>query len=219
MRSAAAFAAGVLVALVAASFVLRPTQGAGDRNAVYWQQRAQAAERDLVGLRQQLEQLTTQLTGLTTRYDALSQRFQALSQTATAQDPAAATAPSASARPSPEGTPEPQPSAVEVIELPPIGEEQWQVLVGDTFRSAIERRLGYPIPPQREQRLLNQLQRLRDASRSLDVENLDAADPEKPGLEARRNAVLVEADGVFREELGVGVAEFLREVDVQQPQR
>jgi hypothetical protein len=83
-------------------------------------------------------------------------------------------------------------------------------LVRGTLQSEIERRLGETLPPQRVERLVKSLDRVRDASRSLTLENLAPEDPATRQAELMRNIVMLEADRAFRDELGIGVAEFLR---------
>ncbi|CAI8887543.1 conserved exported protein of unknown function [Methylocaldum szegediense] len=94
-----------------------------------------------------------------------------------------------------------------------IRNEQWDALVSRALEHEVERRLGRKLDPERMERLLGTLRRLRDASVGLGQEPLDPHDPESLRDHLARTLVLVESDRLFREELGIGFSDFLRGLD------
>ena len=91
--------------------------------------------------------------------------------------------------------------------------EQWDALVSSALEHEVERRLGQRLSPERMERLLETLRRLRDASAGLRSEFLDPQDPDSLRDHLARTLVLVESDRLFREELGIGFSDFLRGLD------
>jgi hypothetical protein len=88
----------------------------------------------------------------------------------------------------------------------------WDELVSGALRDRVQRRLGRELTPQQEQRLMEQLDAVRQAGIALDEE--DTADPtarRRQGL--TRSIVLLEADRAFRNELGIGLGEFMNELN------
>jgi hypothetical protein len=208
LRPVVAFLAGAAVAGAIVALVGRapPAPTPDDERVDHWRERALAAERDVTAARRQLANLTAQLEELAHRFDAISARFAALTAAALPTPaPEAADTPVAEPPAAPPGSPTP--------EFQAVNDEQWDALVRGTLQSEIERRLGATLPPQRVDRLVGALDRMRDASRSLALENLAPEDPAVHQAELMRNIVMLEADRAFRDELGIGVAEFLRGLD------
>lgn len=199
-----AFALGVAVAATA-TLIARtaPPTATEPRPGPLWQTRAEQAERELVATRSRVAALTAQLEALSARYDALSARFEALAHRA-------------------EQTPEPvdtavaEPRAAASPEFQPVSEEQWEALVSGALQSEIERRFGHNLPPERQQRLVDALARVRAAAALMPTEEPDAGAVAEPRQHLTRSIILLEADRVFREETGIGVGEFLRGLDAEQ---
>jgi hypothetical protein len=57
---------------------------------------------------------------------------------------------------------------------------------------------------------------VRETSRALDEEISGAEDPESARRELTRNVIVLQADRAFREELGIGIADFLRGLEPEQ---
>jgi hypothetical protein len=214
-----AFVAGVAAGAVAVIVFLAGTESPDTAGVRYWQQRAGDAESELAATRRRLLSATNQLESLSSRFDTLSARLEALTAAAAATPERQTTVVPALF------TPAPAPTAAATVvsgastptpEFQAVSDEEWTALVRGTLHSEIERRLGGALPPEREQRLMQQLERLRDASRSLVEENLAPTDEERTRQDLMRTVVLMQADRVFREELGVGVAEFLRSLHSDQ---
>lgn len=89
----------------------------------------------------------------------------------------------------------------------------WEALVGGRLEQEAYLRVGERLSAERKARLLDALARLRDAS--LDLQQLPAAPDDPAGLRDRlsRTLVLLQTDQIFREELGMGVSEFLQGAD------
>ena len=185
--------------------VLRALSPAPDgRRVAVWRERADRIELDLAAAQRQRDRFAGELRQLTERFNALNERFEALS----------AATPDIGALPTPTV---PGPSAQ--AETGPTGEfqdvpdEQWEALVRGALASEVERRLGETLPPQRVQRLVDSLEQVRDASRALSATAAasDEVDPQR--LELARAVILLQADRSFRDEIGIGVAEFMRGLD------
>jgi hypothetical protein len=197
------FAAGALVGALITAALVRPTAPEPPPTDAYWRERAETAERDLAAARRQLETVAARLQELAGRFDALSGRFDKLIAT-----PVVAATPPATAEAAARAEPPP------MAEFQHVPDEQWDALVRGALESEIERRLGGTLPPERVQRLMDTLARVRDASRSLAAQ--EDADPADPRREVTRTVIVLQADQAFREELGIGVAEFLRGLDPEQ---
>lgn len=88
----------------------------------------------------------------------------------------------------------------------------WEALVAGHLQTEVQRQLGRSLSSEQEARLMDRLRDVRDAAATLE------ADPgDDPLASARRrlsrSIVMLEADRAFREELGVGVGDFLRGMD------
>jgi hypothetical protein len=204
-----AFALGVAVAAAAAALIMRAavpadseTQLAGELQA-----RAVQAERQLDATREQLESLSGQLASLTARCDAVAARLDALTRGAAQHAPAATPADTAA-----------EPPATAVPEFQPVAEEEWQALVSGALQAEVERRFGHALPPERQQRLVDALARVRAAATKMQPQEADEGESAGLRQQLTRSIVLMEADRVFREETGIGVTEFLRGLDPEQIQ-
>jgi hypothetical protein len=77
----------------------------------------------------------------------------------------------------------------------------------------VDRRTGQEISAEQRDRLLAQLARLRDASLSLQEGPSEPDEPAELRERLTRTLALVQVDEAFRRELGIGVADFLRQLD------
>ena len=172
-----------------------PTQ---EKEIEQWQERAYEAERRLALLRSRLASVSTQLESLSTRVESLSP-----STTATALSTPVQAAPLLEASPS---------SVVPSDFAPPdlTRQEEWNALVAGTLQAEVQQRLGHTLLPEQEQRLVETLARLRDASLELGEETVDPEDPHSLSAHLMRTIVLLEADRSFRNELGIGLSDFLQ---------
>jgi hypothetical protein len=195
----------VAVAAAAAALVARtaPPGTSEPRAGAIWQTRAEHAERALAATQSRLASLTAQFEALTARYDALSARFDELARRAV---PSPEPADAAAAEPPAAATPEFQ----------PVPEEQWEALVSGALQSEIERRFGEALPPERRQRLVDALARVRTAAALMQAEEPEAGAGAGPPQHLTRSIILLEVDRIFREETGIGVGEFLRGLDPEQ---
>lgn len=89
----------------------------------------------------------------------------------------------------------------------------WRAQVGRAVQGIAQVRLGHPLAPADEARLLDALKSVGPAARGLDREELDPDDPASSARIREQTATLVAADRVARDLLGVGVAELLRLLD------
>jgi hypothetical protein len=194
----------VAVAAAAATLIARTSPPTPESPSVAsWQARAERAERELEAARSRVASLAAQLERLAVRFDALAARFDELARQA---------APNAT--PTDANATEPQTAATP--EFQPVSEEEWEALVSGALQSEIERRFGQSLPPERQQRLVDALARVRAAAALMPGEPSDSEDAARPGQHLTRSIILLEADRVFREETGIGVAEFLRSLDAEQ---
>jgi hypothetical protein len=74
----------------------------------------------------------------------------------------------------------------------------------------VERRTGQKLDGETRQRLVSELARLREASLLLQESPAAPGDPAELREQLARTLALVQVDQTFRNELGVGVAEFLQ---------
>jgi hypothetical protein len=200
------FAAGALLGAAITAALLPSTAPPAQPSDAHWRERAETAEHDLAAARRQLETVATRLQELAGRFDALSARFDKLIATPV-------TAPTGAA-PAPTGEPATRADPAPMTEFQQVPDEQWDALVRGALESEIERRLGGTLPPERVERLMDNLARVRDASRTLAAQ--DDAGTADPRREVTRTVIVLQADRAFREELGIGVAEFLRGLDPAQ---
>ena len=100
-----------------------------------------------------------------------------------------------------------------VPEREPERDAQWDALVGGMLEQQLAYRTGRTLAAQKKDRLLAELARLREASMAL--QQAPAAPDDPAGLrdQLTQTLALVEVDQAFRRELGVGVAEFLQDID------
>lgn len=118
--------------------------------------------------------------------------------------------------PRPTGVPMPAEStdrAVTVFDAPARADAAWAALVSGTLEQEVERRLGVRLEADRKARLLDALARMREASLGLQDEVVERPDEQALRERLGRQLVLLEVDRTFRDELGIGVAEFLQGLD------
>jgi hypothetical protein len=190
--------ASVIAALLLGAWLITRRSYEAER----WRTRALAAERQLASLRDQLESVSAQLQSLSRRRAAVSP---------TAVVPALAPEPP---RPSSQSALLPPP--LDPTPLGPARQDEWNALVTGALQSEVQRQLGRTLPPEQEQRLVETLARLRDASSGLSEEPFDPEDPLSLRNRLTRTIILLEADRTFRDELGIGVSDFLRGLDAGQ---
>jgi hypothetical protein len=97
--------------------------------------------------------------------------------------------------------------------LDPARQEEWNALASSALENEVERRLGHTLSPDRIERLVETLRRLRDASIGLRSEFPNPEDPDSLRDQLAREIMLVESDRIIRGELGIGVSDFLRGLD------
>lgn len=97
--------------------------------------------------------------------------------------------------------------------LNPQTRPEWEALVGGTLEWAIEHHTGERLPAEKRARLVSELARLREASLALQEAPADPGDPAELRERLAQTLTLVEVDQAFRRELGVGVSEFVYELD------
>lgn len=85
----------------------------------------------------------------------------------------------------------------------------WTALVEGLLEQEVELRFGRRLAPEQKSRLLGELARLREAS--LGLQRTPAAPHDPAALRDRlsRQVAILEVDRAFREELGIGVSDFL----------
>jgi hypothetical protein len=86
----------------------------------------------------------------------------------------------------------------------------WNALVGGMLEWEVERRTGQKLDGAMRERLVSELGRLREASLALQESPAAPGDPAELRERLTRTLALVQVDQTFRNELGVGVAEFLQ---------
>lgn len=86
----------------------------------------------------------------------------------------------------------------------------WDALVGGMLEWEVERRTGQKLDGETRQRLVSELGRLREASLLLQESPAAPGDAAELREQLARTLALVQVDQTFRNELGVGVAEFLQ---------
>lgn len=95
--------------------------------------------------------------------------------------------------------------------LEPRADAEWDAFAEGMLEWEIERRTG--VSAQKRRRLVSELARLREASLALQEAPAEPRDPAELRERLARTLTLVEVDRAFRRELGVGVAEFVRELN------
>jgi hypothetical protein len=100
--------------------------------------------------------------------------------------------------------------------LAPERQHEWKALVTGTLQAEVQRRLGRRLPEDQERRLVDTLARLRDASLALNQDPPDEADASFLSEQLMGTLESLEADRTFRNELGIGVSEFIRRLDRSQ---
>ena len=90
---------------------------------------------------------------------------------------------------------------------------EWNALVGGMLEWQVERRTGEQLSAAQRDRLVSELARLRQASLALQEAPAEPDAPAELRERLARTLTLAQVDEVFREELGVGVAEFLRDMN------
>jgi hypothetical protein len=197
------YAWGVTVASVIAALLLGAWLSTKrSHEAERWRTRALAAERQLTLLRDQLESVSAQL-------QSLSRGRAAISPTAVVP----ASAPEQPLPSSPSALPRPP---LDPTPLDPARQDAWNALVTGALQSEVQRQLGRTLPPEQEQRLVETLVRLRDASSGLTEDPFDPEDSLSLRNRLTRTIILLEADRTFRDALGIGVSDFLRGLDAGQ---
>jgi len=196
---ASAFLWGVAIASISALlfFSTRPLPKQNEE-VEHWRERAYEAERQLALLRNRLASVSAQLESVSARLEPLS-------------PPTASAAFSTPEHTAP--TSDVWRSSIVAPDLPlldPTRQEEWDALVAGTLQSEVHRRLGHALSPEQEQRLVETLARLRAASLELGEETVDPEDPLSLSAHLMRTIVLLEADRSFRNELGIGVSDFLQ---------
>jgi hypothetical protein len=88
----------------------------------------------------------------------------------------------------------------------------WQAIVKASLRAEFERRFARNPSEGMLGRLTRGLGRVRAASLALDANAVDSHAP-NPWIQRRARLALLQADRLFRRELGVGVSDFLRGLD------
>ena len=153
-----------------------------------WRTRAEAAERELDLLRARLE--------------SFPETQPAVSLSSLAAKPRAPSTPATS-----------PPAPYLDAGLDPARQEEWNALVSSALENEVAERLGHTLSPERVERLVETLRRLRDASIGLRSELPDPQDSDSLRDQLAREIMLVESDRIFRAELGIGFSDFLRGLD------
>jgi gas vesicle protein len=95
----------------------------------------------------------------------------------------------------------------------PDSEREWTALVGGMLEWEVERRTGEKLPSEKKDRLLSELARLREASLALQEAPSEPGDPADLRERLTQTLAMVQADQTFRKELGLGVSEFLQDLN------
>lgn len=97
--------------------------------------------------------------------------------------------------------------------LKPDRSAEWDALVSGMLEYEVERRFGRRLELVQQQRLLDKLAQVRYASLGLQQEFGDPGSPAALRTRLSRTLAMLQADRVFREELGIGIAQFLQGLD------
>jgi hypothetical protein len=95
----------------------------------------------------------------------------------------------------------------------PRTSSEWNALVGGMLEWQVEHRMGVRLSAAQRDRLVSELARLREASLALQEAPANPGDPAELRERLARTLTLAQVDEAFREELGIGVAEFVRQLD------
>jgi len=95
----------------------------------------------------------------------------------------------------------------------PQTRSSWDAFVGGMLEWHVERHTGERLSAARRDRLVSELARLREASMDLEEGSGDLDDPDVLRARLARTLTLAQVDAAFRDELGIGVAEFLRQTE------
>jgi hypothetical protein len=90
---------------------------------------------------------------------------------------------------------------------------EWNALVGGMLEWEVARHTGERLTAEKKDRLISELSRLREASLALQQAPSDPNNPAELRDRLTQTLALVQVDEAFRQELGVGVTEFLRGLD------
>ena len=95
----------------------------------------------------------------------------------------------------------------------PETDSGWNALVGGMLEWEVEHRTGRKLTAEKKDRLVSTLSRLREASQALQQAPAEPRDSAELRDRLTQSIALVQADQAFRNELGLGVAEFLQGLD------
>lgn len=112
--------------------------------------------------------------------------------------------------------PRPRPQVGPVRDLnvsQPEADSGWNALVGGILEWEVEHRTGQKLTAEKKDRLISTLSRLREASLALQQAPAEPRDSAELRDRLTQTLALVQADQAFRNELGLGVAEFLQGLD------
>jgi hypothetical protein len=195
---------GALVGSVITALTLLMLQpDRNDAEAERWHEAAHETESQLASTRHHLPSPSTQFSS-STRLESVLQP--SVNTSAFAQGRVPASIESFSPPPA-----VPPPSLIA-----PERQHEWNALVTGTLQAEVQRRLGRRLPEEQQRRLVDTLTRLRDASLALNQDPLDEADPSFLSDHLMGTIALLEADRTFRNELGIGVSEFIGGLDRSQ---
>ena len=102
-------------------------------------------------------------------------------------------------------------AAPEIFE--PRTDAEWRALVGGMLEWEVDRRTGERLSAAQRDRLVSELARMREASLALQETPAEPGDPADLRERLARTLTLAQVDEAFRKELGVGVAEFVRQMN------
>lgn len=95
----------------------------------------------------------------------------------------------------------------------PDSSAEWDALVGGMLEWEVEHRTGGQLSAEKRERLVSELARLREASLALQELPAEPGDSAELRERLTRTLTLVQVDATFRKELGLGVSEFLQELN------
>jgi hypothetical protein len=95
----------------------------------------------------------------------------------------------------------------------PQADSEWNALVGGMLEWEVAHRTGQKLTAEKKDRLISTLSRLREASLTLQQAPAEPRDSAELRDRLTQTLALVQADQAFRNELGLGVVEFLHSLD------
>jgi hypothetical protein len=95
----------------------------------------------------------------------------------------------------------------------PRASSEWNALVEGMLEWQVEHRTGQRLSAAQRDRLVSELARLREASLAQQEAPADPGDPAELRERLARTLTIAQVDAAFREELGIGVGEFVRRMD------